>query len=288
MKDSQLRSAAWMLGWCATFTCAMAMAKHVGGAIGVATLVFVRLLFGLFFATPLWWKRHHRLKRPQQLGLYVISGLSGCLARLSTYYAYGRLPLALATSIGYTMPLMVALLSAIVLRKRITATQWLWLSLGYVGVLVMVQPGEVVWNLALGAAFLANFLASLGTLMVKQLSKTESTESQLLYRGLLNTLFVGVLAAWQWTPLSLQDLGYLSVVGMFGVASQYCRLKAISLGEPYIVTSVSYAKLLMAVPLGAIFFDEVPTYWLWVGTGCILVANYFLVVRKKGRVSRLD
>ena len=83
------------------------------------------------------------------------------------------MPIAFATSIGFTAPLMTTLIANFILKEEVGVKRWVAMFFGYGGVLVMVRPGFVDIEPAMWMALLANVLASASIITINQLTKTE-------------------------------------------------------------------------------------------------------------------
>jgi drug/metabolite transporter (DMT)-like permease len=79
-----------------------------------------------------------------------------------TYYTYRNLPVAFATSIGMSGALFTTILSRIILKDHVTALKWLLIIIGYLGVIVLVNPTSYVIDIAIITSLVANLIASIG------------------------------------------------------------------------------------------------------------------------------
>ncbi len=266
----------WMMGWCLSFTITMSIAKYISHEAPVVMIVFMRCLFGFIILLPLIYKKGIEIYHTQQLKWHLFRILCACFAIGCTYTAYTRLPLSFATSIGFTSPMMVALLSMIALKDYLTGKQWLALFLGYCGVLIMTDPqanGDYTGMLiALGA----NLFAAMAMLTVKKLTKTEDALTIMVYSATGILLVSSIVASMYWQPLSLRANLCLCMMGIIATSSQWLYIQAMRIGRPALLASFEYSRLVLAIPLGIWFFGESISATLLLGSVFIIASNAYM------------
>jgi len=144
----QSGAAAAMLSAMAGFALADLFAKRLGAAgVPALELVGLRLLcLGLWLGWLLW--RGARLRRLRHPGLQLLRGLCIVGSALLFVAALTRLPLATATALVFSSPIFVTLLSAALLRERVPAARWLWVAVGFAGVLIVAGPSRAGFDAA--------------------------------------------------------------------------------------------------------------------------------------------
>lgn len=272
----KLIGAGFMLLWALSFSSAMAFAKTLSPEIDSIIILFMRYFFGLIFFSPFLVQAGFKgfvTSRPiLHLTRVVCVGLAmGC-----TYYAYRNLPLALATSIGMTGPLFTTILSIFLLKDSVSLPKWAFIIFGYLGVLVMVRPHELPISIGVWVELLANLFAAFSIICVKLLSRTESTLTIMLYANTVTTFIAGILALSLWKTPNTADLMILMVIGGLGVFSQFCSVSALKFANPSYLAPFEYTRMCFAIPVGYLFFQELPTLWTIGGSLMIIGATYGL------------
>lgn len=272
----KLIGAGFMLLWALSFSSAMAFAKSLSPEIDSIIILFMRYFFGLIFFSPFLLQAGFKGFVTSRPLLHLIRVVCVGLAMGCTYYAYRNLPLALATSIGMTGPLFTTVLSMFLLKDSVSLPKWAFIIVGYLGVLVMVRPHELSINVAVWVELLANLFAAFSIICVKLLSRTESTLTIMLYANTVTTFIVGVLALTLWKTPDNSDLIILMVIGALGVFSQFCSVSALKFANPSYLAPFEYTRMCFAVPVGYLFFQELPTIWTIGGSLMIVAATYGL------------
>ena len=103
-------------------------------------LVFLRCLVGLVLVAPLAWRERQALLATRRRGLHLVRVGCNAVALTCSFTAVAALPLAVVTSIGFTRPLIVLALAALLLREAIGRRHWVAAGIGFAGVLVMARP----------------------------------------------------------------------------------------------------------------------------------------------------
>ncbi len=272
----KLIGATFMLLWALSFSSAMAFAKALSPDIHSIIVLFMRYFFGLIFFSPFVFQAGIKGFVTSRPLLHITRVLCVAAAMGCTYYAYRNLPLALATSIGMTGPLFTTVLSMALLKDSVSLSRWILILCGYVGVIVMVRPHEMPISIGVWVELLANIFGALSIICVKLLSRTESTLTIMLYANTATTFIAGLLVLGVWNTPKPQDLMILMAVGALGVFSQYCSVTALRYANPSYLAPFEYTRLIFAVPVGYLFFQELPTLWTLFGSLMIIGATYGL------------
>ncbi|MBK8238857.1 MAG: DMT family transporter [Deltaproteobacteria bacterium] len=210
--------------------------------------------------------------------LHLLRGLLGTAMMASFIFALDTMPLSTAYTIFFVGPILVAALSAPVLRERTSLRSWVAIVVGLAGVLVVLRPGAE--GLFTGSALMMLVAAScyaLSNLTVRVLSRTDSTQAMVLWLMVLLTA-IATLASWsQWVPIRSDDWPVLLGIGVAGTIGQYAMTRAFSLGEPAVVAAFEYTALPWAVGLDLVVWQVLPDPITWVGAAIIVGSGLMLL-----------
>jgi drug/metabolite transporter (DMT)-like permease len=265
-----------MLFWAFAFSVAMSITKMLSTNVNTLIIVWMRLTLGLLLFSPFVVKQHIKGLKTKRFPLHFLRAIFMCCAMLCTYYAYSHLPLAFATSIGFTGPLITTLLAIIILGERVKWQIWSIIALGYIGVIIMVYPGNAEFNSTVLVALLANFLASCSLILVKKLSETETTIQIMFYSNIISVMFMSITSWTVWETPNHYDMMLLGLLGAVGLVSQFCNVKALKYGKPSILAPLDYSRLVFAIPLGFLLFNELPTVKTIIGSVIIILSTSYL------------
>lgn len=271
--------------WAFSFTLTMSFAKVLRGDVSIFMMVFVRSFFGVFYLLPLihnnGWASTFKTKK---LPLHFLRAAIACAALSATYYAYGHLSMTLATSIGFSQPLIITLFAVLFLSEHVLWDKWIAICVGYMGVLVLISPWSQGFDPDIFVALLANTLSSVAIILARKMSDTESPITLLVYTGIAVLGISAVLASFYWKIPTWEQLSILLLMGGTGTMSQLGYVKALHYGEASLVAPFEYSRLVFAIPIGLFFFAEQPTLMMLLGAVIIILSNLYIArmgVRKK-------
>ena len=205
------------------------------------------------------------------------------VAMLGGFSALIHLPLAEATALFFAKSFFVTIFAVWILHETVGIYRWGAVAAGFVGVLVMLQPGTdnfSIWGLAslAGAAG-----AGMVMILIRILSRTDHPNTTITYQA----LGVGVLMLapgiyfWQWpTETEWVLLGSLGVVSYF---AQKGNIYAYKYGEASLLASLDYSRLLYATLFGYLVYDHFPGPSTWVGAAIMIAAAVFSIYREAKR-----
>lgn len=184
------------------------------------------------------------------------------------------LPLGVASAISFSKGLFVLWLAALMLGETITSVKVITTLVGFVGVLMVLEPGGG-GSLGAGAlGMLGALFGALLTVVIKRMSSTEPTIRMMFYPLVgIFVLFSGP-ALMTWQPMGIAAATVTGVMVVLGMLSQWCFISAYRLGEVSALAPVEYSRLIMAILAGFVFFGEIPTWIAVLGMMLIAGASY--------------
>jgi S-adenosylmethionine uptake transporter len=278
-------SAGWLLLDMALVTTMQAIVKAEGETYPAIQLVFLRSLIGFISVAPLVWR--HRRK------LSDLSNIRGHLARVAfnsaaltlNFAAFAALPLALVTAIGFTRPLVLLVMAAIMLGESVSRIRYVFTALGFLGVVVMVQPDAIPWNMGLVAAFGSVLFGSLAVIQTRRLAGEDTVVLMLFYTVGL-TLLTSIPAAVVWVPIPWSEAPNIILVGVLAQLGQYCWLQAYQKQEARLLAPIGYLSILFSGFAGWLFFGEIPSLSLCVGAVIVVLTTMLAAPAERWQKNR--
>jgi drug/metabolite transporter (DMT)-like permease len=151
---------------------------------------------------------------------------------------------------------------------------------GFIGVMVIVQPGSAHFSLGSLVALSAAVLSGLVAIQIKQLSRIDKADTIVLYTYLfwVPLSLIPALFDWHW-PHGIAWL-WLVATGVFGTGAQLLWTRALKLGEVSALTPISFMQLPVVAVAGWLLFDENPSHWTVIGVAIIFIANVYIAHRE--------
>jgi len=242
-------------------------------------IAFFRNAFGLLALLPLLLHGGKSL-RTEQLPRYLLRSTIGIGSMLAGFWAIGHLPLSQAISLSYSTPLFVTIAAVVWLGEHVRRRRWAAVIVGFLGVLVIVQPGSSAFTAGSLIAVLAAVLSAIVAIQIKQLSRIDPADTIVFYTYVfwVPLSLVPALFVWQWP----QGIGWLWLVctGIFGTGGQLLWTRALRLGEVSALTPISFMQLPVVAIAGYFLFDEKISRWTVIGATIIFAANAYIAHRE--------
>ena len=244
-------------------------------------VIFFRGFFGIvlyYFVIP---KERIRdfyfTKRPL---LHFSRCFFGLVALLSIFTALRNLPLATVVSISFAAPIFTTIFSIFFLSERVGYFRWLAVFIGFVGILIISEPGFSSLNVyyifpvifVLGMSYVA--------ISIRQLSSTEPVWLISLFFSAAITIAGLLTLPFGWIMPSFYDLTLLSMIGFFGGVANLWLSQSYKFSEVSLVTPLKYLALVFAIVFGYLIWGEVPSGKTLIGA-ILVIASSIIIFRRE-------
>ncbi len=223
-----------------------------------------------------------RTKRP---GAHVSRTLLGLTGMVFNFGAVILLPLAEATTIGFTVPIFATILSVIFLGERPGVHRWAAIFIGFLGVVVIIgAPGhfDLPW-LGFIVALTAAILTSCITLLLRQISSTEHPTTTVFYFSVLSLPILGVGMLYFGKMHDAQTWAVIILLGISGGLAQLFMTSALRWGPVSLVLPMDYSSLLWSTLLGWALWQQWPGPGTWIGAVIIAMSSLYIAWRERVR-----
>ena len=213
-------------------------------------------------------------------------GVLGTTAMGLTFTGLGLIPLPEATAIGYATPIFTLVLAAIMLGERIRAIRIAAVSIGLLGVLIMIWPrlGGNTMNAAatLGALCIlcATVARAFVQIHIRQLVQVDHPAAIVFYFSMTATLLSALTVFWGWTAPTLNQLLILITMGLIGGVAQILVTSSYRFGQASMLAPYDYTSMLFAIFIGYVWFDELPTLAILLGAALVIAGNAVVIWRE--------
>ena len=279
------------------FSMLWALIKGLGPEFPSGQIVFARSLFAFI---PVAFMIHAAggfgsLKTKHPLG-HVMRSISGTLAMALSFTALTMIPLVDAVAIGFAVPLFTTVLAAWILSEDVRVYRWSAIGVGFVGVLVILQPsglrlldpgslaeGEADYAIGAMLALLAAFFVGMAMVSIRRMAGIEKDVAIVFYFTLTSTVASGLTLFFAWrTPEGVEWLMLIGI-GLIGGVGQIFLTLSYRLGQASLLAPFDYTAMLYALVIGYLVFSEVPSNTTLAGAAVVVSAGLFIVWRERVR-----
>ncbi len=275
-----LRAALMMTLSALLFGCMAVMIRLASQQLHAFEIAFFRNLFGLIFALPILMRHGRSILHTQKLPLYLMRCVIGIISMLAGFWALVHLPLAQAVAISYSTPLFVTIGAVFVLGEVVRARRWSAVAIGFIGVMVVLQPGADSFSAGALIALLAAAMSASVAISIKFLTRTEKPDTIVFYTTLIWVPLSLLPAIWVWTmPTGITWL-WIIASGFFGTMAHMLWTRALQLGDASAITPISFVQLPFVAVVAYFLFGEALTKWTLIGSLMILASNIYIARRE--------
>ena len=218
----------------------------------------------------------------KRVGAHVGRMALGVTAMALNFAAMIMLPLAEATVIGFSVPIFSTVLAALVLGEPTGKWRWGAVAAGFLGVLLIVQPGTgEVPLLGAGVALVAALLTASVTIVIRRLGATERASTTVFWFAASSLVPLGVMMLWFGRAHDPETWAILSGLALSGGLAQLTLTGALRLAPVALVMPMDYVSLLWASLLGLLIFGQLPSHWTLVGAPIVIAAGLVILWREQ-------
>jgi drug/metabolite transporter (DMT)-like permease len=283
MTRSNLRGVLSMLAAVATFSMMDVALKRLVEIYPVMQVTFLRgaaslpLLIG---AAGMFGRWSDLL--PKRWTLHVVRGFLSIAVLWCFIYALRLLSLADAYTIFMSAPLLIVALSVPMLGEQVDWRRWMAVMVGLIGVLVVLKPtGSNLITLGGVAALASAFGYALGAILVRILSRTDSSAAITVIPLAVLTLVCGIASIATWVPLQSEHWPWIVGVGVFGALGQYFFTEAFRHAQAGVIAPLEYTALIWGVLFDWLLWLTVPSSRMLTGAAIIVASGLYVIYRER-------
>ena len=258
----------------------IACARYVSKDIHAFEITFFRSLFGLLVFAPVFMRHGWAPLRTKKLHLHACRGVIHVTATMLFFLAFTMSPLAKMTAVFFSAPLFAALLAIVILREVPHGCRIAAIFAGFTGALVVIHPGEGEVDVGALVMLASAALWGVGLMVIKVLSRTESSLTTTVYMGFFMTPIALVAALPYWQTPTWAQFGWLATVGCLGGLNHLFLAQAFKETDMTAVLPLDFTRLIWATLFGYFVFAEIPEIWTWLGGAVIFGAATYISVRE--------
>ncbi len=248
----------------------------------VGQVLFFRFFIGfipIFFIIP---KdkifTFYKTKRP---GLHAFRAICGALAIIALFYGLRELPLADVVSLTFGGPIFVTVASIFFLSERVGIKRWSAVILGFIGMLLIVQPAFIDLNYFYIFPVIFCIFFACVAISVRSLSKTEENYTIAFYFTFLCTVLgLGSILFVDWVMPTQVDFLIFIVMALCGSIANLLLTQSYRLAEASLVTPIKYLSLVFAIVFGFFIWSEIPKILTLLGALLVILSSLIIFIRE--------
>ncbi len=225
------------------------------------------------------------LLKTRRLPAHARRAASGMFGMIFTYGAVLLLPLAEATTMGFTAPVFAVLIAIALFGERIGPYRWGAVAMGFAGVIVVMQPfsglhaGVTLFGVAVG--LVAPLMVAVISFQLQDLNTTENPWSIVFWFSALTVPIAALVLPFVMAAHDPLTWGLILAMGLVGAAAQMLLTTSLRFGSAAVILLMDYTALLWASYYGYAIFDRAAPASLWLGAPLIIGAGLLIAWRER-------
>ena len=222
------------------------------------------------------------MRRPK---LFFLRAAINAVGMFCGFTALTLIPLAQMTALSFTTPLFVTIGAVLFLGEVIRARRIAAICVGFLGTLIILQPGVVDVTFGALLALISALTIAMASLIVKVLTRSESQHAIVTWMVVMQAPLALIPSLWVWQWPDLLTWGFLWGMALSGTIAHLCFTRAFSLVDITALQPLEFIKLPFAVILAWVVFAELPGLWTFVG-GAVIFASTVYITRREATTQR--
>ena len=258
-------------------------AKWLVQSLPLLQVVFLRFLGHTIFTAAVMVPRSRlnlvRTRRPWLQ--FVRAMMLPCMTAMN-FWALQYLQLAETGSIMFLAPVIVAVLGVRLLGERLDKGRWIAIVVGFVGVMIILQPGSRGFHPAMLVSVLQTIMYAGFILLTRLLASVDRPESTNFLSALGSTIVIAPFALLVWQmPTSALEWFVVIITGVAGGLGHYMLALAHRFAPASTLSPFIYQQILYMSLLGYLVFDDVPRSAVVIGAAIVVASGLYLLLRER-------
>ncbi len=265
------------------------LSRHLASEYNVLMVVMLRYWFFGLFVLAVAARRPGGIRAAAATRQPVLQFLRGLLLSLQIcvmVLSFVLLGLVESHAMFSVYPLLVAALSGPILGESVGWRRRIAIAAGFLGILIILQPGLRVFSPAVFVPLLAATMFALYGLLTRYASRQDSTATSFFWTGTVGAATMTVIGIWYWEPMSPLDSFMMACLCVTGVTGHWCLIRAYELAEASAIQPFAYLQLVFASMIGITVFAETLEPNVAIGAAIVVGAGLFTIWRERASGKR--
>lgn len=275
---------ALMVATTAVFSVQDGLSRYLASEYNVLMVVMIRYWFFAAFVIAIARRKAGGIRAAARTSQPVIQALRGVLLAgeiCVMVAAFTVLGLVESHAVFTCYPLLVAALSGPALGEKVGWRRWSAIGVGFVGVLIILQPGLAVFDPAAAIPLLAAGMFAVYGLLTRYVSRADRTATSFFWTGVSGSVAMTMVGIWSWEPMLAGDWAFMAALCVTGIAGHWLLIRCYEVAEASAVQPFAYLQLVFASALGMTVFGETLRSNVVIGAAIIVAAGLFTFWRER-------
>ncbi|HIG08222.1 MAG TPA: DMT family transporter [Alphaproteobacteria bacterium] len=265
------------------YSCMDGIIRYLSQHYNVITLGMFRYWFFALFIIIFHSRKGKSLKIVSKSKMQFLQILRSVILTVElcfAHYCFYKIGLIQTASIFAVGPLIVTALSVFVLKEAVGWRRWTAITVGFIGILIILRPGINVFDpfsfIALGCAF----LYAVYQVLTRLVSRYDNNDTTLFYTGIVGVIILSSIGPFFYKEVQAIDWLWIFIISILGLSAHFCIIKALQLAEASMLQPFSYLHLVFVSIIGILVFNEILETSVLVGSIIVVSAGLYTFWRE--------
>jgi drug/metabolite transporter (DMT)-like permease len=287
MTQNDTRRGVWlMIATTVIFAMQDGLSRHLAEVTNAPMVVMIRYWFFAAFVLAIARRQKGSIRAAAATSQPLVQAFRGALLALEIMVmvvAFVYLGLVESHAVFAAYPLLVGALSGPVLGEHVGWRRWTAIGIGFIGVLIILQPGAGVFSPYSVIPLVASLMFALYSLLSRYVARKDDAATSFFWTGTVGALVSTAVGVFFWEPMAGWDWALMAVLCVTGAAGHYCLLKAYEVAEASAIQPFAYFQIVFASAAGLFIFGETLRLNVVLGGALIVAAGLFALWRERVR-----
>ena len=284
MENNQRLGILLMIATTFVFAVQDGISRHLAENYNVIMIVMIRYWFFAAFVITIATRQSGSIRAAAATKQPILQIFRGTLLATEICVmvsAFVLLGLVESHAIFACYPLLIAALSGPVLGENVGWRRWVAIGIGFIGVLVILQPGYTVFAPAAAIPLLSALMFALYGLLTRFAARKDTTATSFFWTGTSGAVLMTVIGIWYWEPMSAYDWRWMAALCITGALGHWLLIKTYEVAEASAVQPFAYLQLVFASAIGIFLLGETLRPNVAIGAAIVVGAGLFTLWRSK-------
>ena len=258
-----------------------AIAKYLSSELPFFQITWARYFFTVFLVLPfMFFFFKNQLKWTENPKLQFYRGLTLFFANICFFYSISIISMAKALTLAFVAPLITTTLSFFFLGEKVGIRRWSAVIVGFLGILIVIRPGFIEFNLASIAAIGTGCFYGIYLIITRKLHSTDSPLLTLLLTGVVGAMIGSFIVPVVWVNPSLIQWFWLTLMGLFACLGHILLIYSLKYADASKLAPFGYIEIIPNILLGYFLFSDFLDLWSFLGLFIIISSGLYVIRRE--------
>ncbi len=271
------------------FSAQDAVSRHLAGEYNVYMVVMIRYWFFAAFVMTLAARQAGGLRNAARTTQPLVQAFRGVLLAAEIMVmvtAFVFLGLVESHAVFACYPLLIAALSGPVLGEHVGWRRWAAIGVGFVGVMIILQPDAGVFSPYAAIPLIAALMFALYGLLTRYVAREDTAATSFFWTGTVGSVLATAIGVFHWQGMSGPDWAWMGLLCITGAGGHFLLIKTYEAAEASAVQPFAYLQLPFAAGIGLLIFDETLRPNVAIGALIIVAAGLFTLARARKKTQQ--